>query len=116
METTSPELDSCNQSIARMYLRNLYLLLVMNNKLPCSCSFILCTWYTGTPAPFPTRETAWGGFSGVQTLCREHFPGLVWVSEDGDPEIPSFDTYALVPDAVYRNLADRVIQELWVSL
>jgi hypothetical protein len=49
-------------------------------------------------------------------LCREHFPGLVWVSEDGDPEIPSFDTYALVPDAVHRNLADRVIQELWVSL
>ena len=49
-------------------------------------------------------------------LCREHFPSLVWVSEDGDPEIPSFDTYALVPDAVHRNLADRVIQELWVSL
>lgn len=49
-------------------------------------------------------------------LCREHFPGLVWVSEDDDPEIPSFDTYALVPDAVHRNLADLVIQELWVSL
>ena len=24
-------------------------------------------------------------------LCREHFPGLVWTSEDEDPEIPSFD-------------------------
>jgi hypothetical protein len=24
-------------------------------------------------------------------LCREHFPGLVWPSEDGDLEVPSFD-------------------------
>ena len=29
-------------------------------------------------------------------LCREHFPGLVWTSEDEDPEVPSFDHYALV--------------------
>ena len=50
-------------------------------------------------------------------LCREHFPGLVWTSEDEDPEVPSFDHYTLVAtDAPHRNLADRVIQELWVSL
>lgn len=50
-------------------------------------------------------------------LCREHFPGLVWTSEDEDPEVPSFDHYALVAtDAPHRNLADRVISELWVSL
>ncbi|XP_066385157.1 predicted GPI-anchored protein 58 [Miscanthus floridulus] len=46
---------------------------------------------------------------------REHFPGLVWTSEDEDPEVPSFDDYALVAtDAPHRNLADRVISELWV--
>jgi hypothetical protein len=56
-------------------------------------------------------------------LCREHYPGLVWTSEDEDPEVPtSFDHYALVADAPdvngrqFRNLADRVIMELWVSL
>jgi hypothetical protein len=51
-------------------------------------------------------------------LCREHFPGLVWMSEDEDPEIPSFDQYALFPAAVagHTNLADQLITELWVSL
>ena len=50
-------------------------------------------------------------------LCREHFPGLVWTSEDEDLEVPSFDHYALVAtDAPHRNLADWVISELWVSL
>ena len=50
-------------------------------------------------------------------LCREHFPGLVWTSKGEDPEIPSFDHYALVAtDAPHRNLVDRVILELWVSL
>ena len=50
-------------------------------------------------------------------LCREHFPGLVWASEDEDPVVPSFDQYTLVAtDTEHRNLADRVIQELWVSL
>jgi len=50
-------------------------------------------------------------------LCREHFLGLVWMSEDEDPEVPSFDHYALIAtDALHRNLADRVISELWVSL
>ena len=29
-------------------------------------------------------------------LCSEHFPGLVWTSKDEDPEVPSFDHYALV--------------------
>ena len=29
-------------------------------------------------------------------LCREHFPGLVWTSEDEDPVVPLFDQYALV--------------------
>ena len=50
-------------------------------------------------------------------LCREHFPGLVWASEDEDPVVPSFDQYTLVAtDTEHRNLADRVISELWVSL
>ena len=50
-------------------------------------------------------------------LCREHFPSLVWTSEDEDLEVPLFDHYALVAtDAPHRNLADRVISELWVSL
>jgi hypothetical protein len=50
-------------------------------------------------------------------LCREHFPSLVWTSEDEDPVVPSFNQYALVTiDAPYRNLVDRVISELWVSL
>jgi len=50
-------------------------------------------------------------------LCREHFPGLVWTSEDEDPEVPSFDHYALVAtDAPHQNLADQVISELRVSL
>jgi hypothetical protein len=51
-------------------------------------------------------------------LCREHFPGLVW-SDDVDvlPEAPTFDMYATVStDPPYRNLVDRVILELWVSL
>jgi hypothetical protein len=51
-------------------------------------------------------------------LCREHFPGLVYKSEeDVEGELPSFDQYALFPvDEPYRNLADQVISELWVSL
>jgi hypothetical protein len=49
-------------------------------------------------------------------LCREYFPGLVWISEDEDPEIPTFDMYALIADSQYTNLAQRVIMELWVSL
>ena len=50
-------------------------------------------------------------------LCREHFPGLVWTSEDEDLVVPSFDQYALAAtDTEHRNLADRVILELWVSL
>jgi len=49
-------------------------------------------------------------------LCREHFPGLVWTSEDEDPEIPSFDHYALFPAAGHLNLEDQVLTELWVSL
>ena len=49
-------------------------------------------------------------------LCREHFPGLVWTSEGEDPEIPSFDHYALFPADGHLNLADQVLTELWVSL
>jgi hypothetical protein len=51
-------------------------------------------------------------------LCREHFPGLVYKSEeDVEGELPSFDQYALFPaPEPYRNLADQVISELWVSL
>jgi hypothetical protein len=37
--------------------------------------------------------------------------------EDVEGELPSFDQYALFPtDEPYRNLADQVISELWVSL
>ena len=61
----------------------------------------------------PTRNV--NGILGL--LCKEHFPGLEWMSEDEDLEVPSFDHYALVAtDASHRNLADRVISELWVSL
>jgi hypothetical protein len=56
-------------------------------------------------------------------MCREHFPSLVWKSEDEEPEpATSFDHYALVADArdvnnrEFRNKADQVIMELWVSL
>jgi hypothetical protein len=51
-------------------------------------------------------------------LCREHFPGLVYKSEeDVEGELPSFDQYTLFPaDELYRNLVDQVILELWVSL
>jgi hypothetical protein len=59
----------------------------------------------------------------LELLCREHFPGLVWTLEDEDLEVPTlFDHYALIEDArdvngnKYKNLADRVIMELWVSL
>ena len=53
----------------------------------------------------------------LRLLCREHFFGLVWTLEDEDLVVPSFDQYALVAtDTEYRNLADQVIQELWVSL
>ena len=30
-------------------------------------------------------------------LCREHFSGLVWTSEDEDPVVPSFDQYTSSP-------------------
>jgi hypothetical protein len=37
--------------------------------------------------------------------------------EDVEGELPSFDLYALFPaDEPYKNLADQVISELWVSL
>jgi hypothetical protein len=54
-------------------------------------------------------------------LCKEHFPGLVRKGEDLEPAW-TFDHYTLVTDASdlngihYRNKADRVIRELWVSL
>jgi hypothetical protein len=54
-------------------------------------------------------------------LCREHFPGLVEYTGVTGPAY-SFDHYAVSPDAVdrdgpeFNNKADRVKQELWVSL
>jgi hypothetical protein len=54
-------------------------------------------------------------------LCKEHYPGLVWKGED-PLSATSFDHYALVDDVEdtshrkFRNLADQVIRELWVSL
>jgi hypothetical protein len=53
-------------------------------------------------------------------LCKEHYPALVWKREDPLPST-SFNHYALVDDVEdtshkkFRNLADRVIRELWVS-
>jgi hypothetical protein len=54
-------------------------------------------------------------------LCREHFPRLVeYAGVTGHTY--SFDHYAIAPDAVdwdgreLNNKAERVKQELWVSL
>ena len=68
-------------------------------------------------------ENAWGhgrnpnGILGL--LCREHFPGL----DDGVTGTTyTFDHYTIVPDGVdqdgrkFNNNAERVKQELWVSL
>jgi hypothetical protein len=52
-------------------------------------------------------------------LCREHFPELV---EYARVMGPAFDHYVVAPDAVdrddreFNNKAERVKQELWVSL
>ena len=54
-------------------------------------------------------------------LCREHFPGLVEYAGVTSPAY-TFDHYAVAPDAVdrddrqFNNKAERVKQELWVSL
>jgi hypothetical protein len=54
-------------------------------------------------------------------LCREHFPGLVEYAGVTGPTY-TFDHYAVAPDAVdrdgweFNNKAERVKQELWVSL
>ena len=54
-------------------------------------------------------------------LCKEHFPGLVEYAGVTGPAY-SFDHYAAAPDAtdqarrVFNNKAERVKQELWVSL
>jgi hypothetical protein len=57
----------------------------------------------------------------VDLLCREHFPGLVEYA--GVMSLAyTFDHYALAPNAVDRDgrefdtKAERVKQELWVSL
>ena len=54
-------------------------------------------------------------------LCREHFPGLVeYAGVTGLAY--TFDDYAVAHDAVdwddreFNNKAERVKQELWVSL
>jgi hypothetical protein len=54
-------------------------------------------------------------------LCKEHFPGLVEYAGVMGPAY-TFDHYAVAPDAVdrdgreFNNKAERVKQELWVSL
>jgi hypothetical protein len=57
----------------------------------------------------------------LDLLCREHFPGLVEYA--GVTSLAyTFDHYAVAPDAVdrddweFNNKAERVKQELWVSL
>jgi hypothetical protein len=53
-------------------------------------------------------------------LCREHFPRLVEYAGAGPAY--SFDHYVVAPDVVdrdgreFNNKAERVKQELWVSL
>jgi hypothetical protein len=57
----------------------------------------------------------------ISVLCREHFPRLVEYAGVTGPAY-TFDHYAFALDAVYRddrefnNKAERVKQELWVSL
>jgi hypothetical protein len=57
----------------------------------------------------------------ISVLCREHFPGLVEYAGVRGPAY-TFDYYAVTLDAVYRddrefnNKAERVKQELWVSI
>ena len=54
-------------------------------------------------------------------LCREHFPGLVEYATVMGPAY-TFDHNVVVADAVdrdgreFNNKAERVKQELWVSL
>jgi hypothetical protein len=53
-------------------------------------------------------------------LCREHFPGLIEYAGLTGPAY-TFDHYTVALDAVDRdgsefNKAERVKQELWVSL
>jgi hypothetical protein len=54
-------------------------------------------------------------------LCRKHFRGLVEYAGVTGPAY-TFDQYAVAPDAVdrddreFNNKAERVKQELWVSL
>jgi hypothetical protein len=57
----------------------------------------------------------------LSLLCSEHFPTLVEYAGVTGPAY-TFDHYTIAPDAVYRegrefdNKAERVKQELWVSL
>jgi hypothetical protein len=57
----------------------------------------------------------------IGLLCREHFPELVEYAGVTGP-IYTFDHYVVAPDAVdqddreFNNKAERVKQELWVSL
>jgi hypothetical protein len=54
-------------------------------------------------------------------LCREHFPRLVEYARVMGPAY-TFDHYAITPNEVdrdgreFNNKAERVKQELWVSL
>jgi hypothetical protein len=57
----------------------------------------------------------------LSLLCKEYFPGLVeYAGVTGLAY--TFDHYAVTPDAVdrndreFNNKAERVKQELWVSL
>ena len=57
----------------------------------------------------------------IGLLCREHFPGLVEYTGVTGPTY-TFDHYAIAPDAKdrnnreFNNKAERVKQELWVSI
>jgi hypothetical protein len=54
-------------------------------------------------------------------LVREHFPGLVEFAGKTEPAY-TFDHYTVAPDTEdlrgreFRNKAERVREELWVSL
>jgi hypothetical protein len=61
------------------------------------------------------RIVFYGGCGGLP--CLSSTLSSPQPEEDVEGELPSFDQYALFPaDEPYRNLADQVISELWVSL
>lgn len=62
------------------------------------------------------------GVAGVRSvngilglLCKKHYPGLVLYRDSREPAF-TFDHYEVAPDPDYRNVAEKVKAEFWVSL